>query len=309
MKKIPLIVIAGPTASGKTALAVETAKQIDGEVISADSVQVYRYLNIGSAKPSKEEMSGIPHHLIDIVDPDTAFSVADYALLAHEAIQSVHARGKIPILAGGTGLYIDAVVRDISFGEMETDETLRSDLERLAKEKGGAYLLNILKQFDEVSARRLHENNVRRIIRAIEFYRITGVTISQHQEQTKHKESRYHTCMFGIAWDRAILYDRINQRVERMLENGLIDEVRELTRKGYTKRMNAMQGIGYKEVIDYLRGFLTYDEMVSVMKRDTRRYAKRQMTWFRREQNMRWLDYDSDITQKLCETARRELNI
>lgn len=308
-KKIPLVVIAGPTASGKTEVSIALAKRLGAEIVSADSMQLYRCLNIGSAKPTVEEMQGIPHYLMDEIDPRTPFSVADYVLLAHRYIADIVSRGKLPILVGGTGLYINSVVKDVDFDEEQQDETLRDKLHTLAEERGGQYLLDMLAEFDPVSAARLHVNNTRRIIRAIEFYRLTGTTISEHQEQTKKKESRYNALSFMIMRDREQLYQRINQRVDIMLEQGLIDEVRGLVRMGCTKEMTSMQGIGYKEMIDYLRGFLTYDELVCILKRNTRRYAKRQLTWFRRDVSMQSIMYTDSIVDEIEQKVRKHFEM
>jgi tRNA dimethylallyltransferase len=291
MKKIPLIVVAGPTASGKTDVSVKLAKMLDAEIVSADSMQLYRGLDVGSAKPTEEEMDGVRHYMIGEIDPREDFSAAEYAEAAHKYIADINARGKLPLLVGGTGLYIRSVVNDVDFGKEQTDTDLRRSLSELADEKGGAYMLDILREFDSVSANRLHENNLRRIIRAIEFYRITGIPISEHQAETQKKESRYDVLGFVLERNREELYRRIDRRVLVMLKNGLIDEVRALMDYGCTKDMTSMQGIGYKEVIAYLRGFLTYGEMVGVVQRGSRRYAKRQITWFKR---------DADFIRIIC---------
>lgn len=296
MKKIPLIVIAGPTASGKTSLAVEVAERVGGEVVSADSVQIYKYLDIGSAKPTIEEMRGIPHHLIDCVDPQESFSVADFTERAHRCIADIYSRGKIPILAGGTGLYINSVVNDIDFEEEQVDEGLRAELWKTADEKGAQYMLDMLSEFDPEAAERIHANNLVRVIRAIEFYKTTGVPISVHQAKTREKESRYAPCIIAIEHDRDKLYERINMRVDIMMQSGLIDEVRGLVKMGYRKSLNSMKGIGYKEVMDYLRGFMTLSELTEVIKRMSRRYAKRQITWFKKDPRVIWVRYSDKLT-------------
>ncbi len=283
MKKIPLIVVAGPTASGKTRLAIDIAKRFDGEIVSADSMQIYRYMDIGTAKPTEEERAECVHHLIDFVEPDAEFSVADYTRLAHGVISEIYERGYLPVMCGGTGLYINSVVNDVTFGDIDTDHELRARLNEKAENEGGAALLEILAEFDPVSAQRLHPNNVRRIVRAIEFYKSTGIPISEHQEMTKQIESRYEPIMFSIDYDRGELYDRINRRVDLMIANGLADEVKRLLDMGYTKELNSMKGIGYKELIDYFDGSCTLDEAVQAIKQGSRRYAKRQLTWFRRD--------------------------
>ncbi|MDD6762919.1 MAG: tRNA (adenosine(37)-N6)-dimethylallyltransferase MiaA [Clostridiales bacterium] len=290
MNKIPLVVIAGPTASGKTRLAIDVAKQFNGEIVSADSMQIYKYMNIGTAKPTAAERAECTHHLIDFVEPDAEFSVADYTALAHKVIADITARGRLAVMCGGTGLYIDSVVNDVPFGEQDTDYEMRKQLNDLAEREGGERLLEILAEFDPVSAQRLHPNNLRRIIRAIEFYRTTGVPISEHQEMTKRIESRYEPVMFCINHTRDILYERINIRVDMMLEEGLADEVKSLMDMGYTKNMNSMKGIGYKEMMTYLNGECTLEEAVEAVKQGTRRYAKRQLTWFRRNKRIISLD-------------------
>lgn len=224
MSKIPLIVVAGPTASGKTGLAIDIANYVGGEIVSADSMQIYKYMDIGSAKPTKEEQAQAVHHMIDFLEPDEEFSVADYTEMAHKVIADIYGRGKIPVMAGGTGLYINSVVNDVTFGEVDTDYDLRESLRKTAEKKGSEYLLSMLAEFDEVSAKRLHPNNLRRIIRAIEFYKITGKPISEHQEETKKAESRYNPLMLCIDWDRETLYDRINRRVDIMMNEGLLEE-------------------------------------------------------------------------------------
>ena len=292
MSEIPLIVVAGPTASGKTGLAIEIANYTGGEIVSADSMQIYRHMDIGSAKPTQAERARAVHHLIDFVDPKTDFSVADYTVLAHETIADITRRGKTAVMVGGTGLYINSVVNDVTFGESDTDYELREKLTNEAREKGSEYMLHILSEFDEVSANRLHPNNLRRIIRAIEFYKTTGKPISEHQEETKKKKSRYNPLMMCIDWNRQVLYDRINQRVDIMLREGLVDEVRRLQEMGLTRDMNSMKGIGYKETMDYLDGSVTLDEAAEMIKQNSRRYAKRQLTWFRRDERIHYLNSD-----------------
>lgn len=286
MKKIPLIVVAGPTASGKTGLAIDIARKFDGEVVSADSMQIYKYMDIGTAKPTTEERAMCPHHLIDFVEPDEDFSVADYTKLAHEKIADIYARGKLPVMCGGTGLYINSVVNDVEFGEMTADEELREKLAEIGKREGGEKLIEILREFDPVSAERLHPNNMRRVIRAIEFYKLTKIPISEHQEMTKRIESRYDPVMFCIDHDRQRLYDRIDLRVDLMIKDGLIDEVRRIMDMGYTKELNSMKGIGYKEIMDHLNGECTLEEAIENVKQGSRRYAKRQLTWFRRDERI-----------------------
>ena len=301
MEKIPVIVVAGPTASGKTALAVELAKRLDGEIISADSMQIYKYMDIGTAKPTPEERAGIPHHLMDFLDPGAPFSVAEFVELAHQAAADIHNRVKLPILAGGTGLYIEAFINDVAFRKDDGDPELRGMLQYIADAQGAEALLELLRGVDPASAERLHPNNRRRIIRAIEFYLMTGTPISAHQEETKQKESRYAPLFLAVEWERAELYARIDKRVELMVEAGLFDEVRKLAGMGYRKAMLSMQGIGYRQVLNYLRGFATKAETVRIIQRDSRRYAKRQMTWFRREKRIYWLKAGEGLADRAME--------
>lgn len=295
INKIPLVVVAGPTASGKTRLAIEIAKVFDGEIVSADSMQIYKYMNIGTAKPTPSEREECPHHLIDFAEPDEEFSVADYTELAHKVIADITARGKLAVMCGGTGLYINSVVNDITFGEIDTDYEMRRELHALAEREGSEKLLEMLAEFDPVSAKRLHPNNLRRIVRAIEFYRITGVPISEHQEMTKRIESRYEPVMLCVNHDRAVLYERINLRVDMMLEEGLLDEVRSVMDMGYTKDMNSMKGIGYKEFMDYYNGVCTLEDAIEAVKQGSRRYAKRQLTWFRRDERIIMLEPEKAV--------------
>ena len=299
MTKIPLIVVAGPTASGKTSLAIDIAKALDGEIVCADSMQIYKYMDIGTAKATKEEQAQCPHHLMDIVEPDCEFSVADYTELAHKTISDIVSRGKTPIMCGGTGLYIDSVVNDVDFGEFENDYTLRRELEELARKEGPQRLIDMLSEFDPLSAKKLHPNNLKRIIRAIEFYKVSGIPISEHQHMTKLKESRYNAVEFIIDRERCELYDRINRRVDIMMNEGLTDEVNMLIGRGYSPELNSMQGIGYKELIAYFDGKSTLDEAVDAIKQNSRRYAKRQLTWFRRNENIHWLSPDNAVGEAL----------
>lgn len=290
MDKINIVVVAGPTASGKTGLAIDIARAFNGEVVSADSMQIYKYMDIGTAKPTFEERAKCPHHLIDYVEPDSAYSVADYTKAAHAVIADIAARGKLPVLCGGTGLYINSVINDIDFGEMQTDIKLRHELELLAQREGGEALIKILNEFDPVSAKRLHPNNIKRVIRAIEFYKTTGIPISEHQKRTAMAESRYAPIMFLNNYDRQVLYERINMRVDLMMQEGLASEVRHLMDMGYTRELNSMQGIGYKELMAYYYDECTLDEAIENIKQASRRYAKRQLTWFRRDNRINFLD-------------------
>lgn len=298
MNKIPIIVIAGATASGKTALSIETAKNFGGEIVSADSMQIYKYMNIGTAKPDDAEKDGVIHHLMDFVNPWEEYSVADYVEDAHKCIYDISKRGALPVVVGGTGLYINSLVDDVSFDEGTGDENIRRELYETAEKEGAGRLLEMLAEFDGEAARSIHPKNVRRIIRAIEFYRVTGKTISAHNAETKEKESRYEPLLLAVKWDRDKLYERIEKRVDIMLEAGLLEEVAALFEMGCTKKMQSMQGIGYKQLLDYYRGFSTLDEAVRIIKRDSRRYAKRQITWFKRDSRIHWLDAGSDIVKQ-----------
>ena len=298
MQKIPITVIAGPTASGKTSLSIELAKRYNGEIVSCDSMQIYRFMNIGTAKPDKAEQAGVVHHMIDILNPDEAFSVAEYVKAAHGAVADIKSRGKNVFIAGGTGLYINSLVDDVDFCENDSDTAIRDELTRLLQERGIDYLVDELRRFDPVSAEKIHKNNTRRIIRAIEFYKMTGVAISEHQKETKKKESRYNPLIMAIKTDMSVLYERIEKRVDIMVEAGLIDEVKSLCDMGYKNAMLSMQGIGYKEVIEHLNGEISLDDAIAKIKLATRHYAKRQMTWFRRDERIFWLDASADVLEQ-----------
>lgn len=292
MKK-PLIVIAGPTACGKTNLSIQLAKKIDAEIISADSMQVYKYMDIGTAKPTKEEMENIHHYLIDEIEPDEEFNVAIFQEKAKKYLEMIYNKNKIPILVGGTGFYIQALVYDINFMETNNDYEYRSYLEKLAKEKGNQYIHEILKKVDPVSALKIHPNNVKRVIRALEYYKQTNKPISQHNEEEKNKKvSPYNTAFFCLNMKRETLYKRIEQRVDKMIEAGLIEEVQALLKKGYSPDLVSMQGLGYKEIVPYLQGKISLEEAIYILKRDTRHFAKRQLTWFKRQENPYWINID-----------------
>lgn len=287
--KQPLIVLTGPTAAGKTAVSVELAKRIGGEIISADSMQVYRYMDVGSAKVTKEEMQGVRHHLIDVLDPRESFNVTVFQKLAKEAVREITAAGHIPIVAGGTGFYIQALLYDIDFMENDSDMTYRSSLEELARKEGPEALHAMLLKADPAAAAAIHPNNVRRVIRALEFHKKTGRQISVHNETERQKESPYRFAYYVLHMDRALLYERIEKRVDLMLEQGLEGEVRRLKDMGCTRELVSMQGLGYKEILDYLEGTLSLSEAVARIKQETRHFAKRQLTWFKRERDVTWL--------------------
>ena len=292
MKKKPLIILTGPTAVGKTKASIGLAKAVDGEIISADSMQVYRHMDIGSAKIKPEEMEGIPHHLIDVLEPDDEFHVVKFQQLAKKAMREIWERGHIPIVTGGTGFYIQALLYDIDFDENEKEDACRKELEAYAKEHGAEALHEKLAFVDPASAEMIHPNNIKRVIRALEFYEQTGKRISEHNETQRQRESPYAFAYFVLTDDRAHLYERINRRVDQMIEEGLVNEVQALKDKGYTKQLVSMQGLGYKEILDYLDGNCTLEEAIYTIKRDTRHFAKRQLTWFKRERDVRFIAMD-----------------
>lgn len=288
-----ILVISGPTASGKTRLAVELALRHGGEVVSADSMQVYRRMDIGTAKPTPEEMRGIPHHMLDVADPEEDFSVARYVEMAARCVDDVLARGKLPIVAGGTGLYIDSLLSGRTFAPFSPDSALRGELERELAEKGGQAMLEALAQVDPEAAQRLHPNDHKRIIRALEVYRSTGKTITQHNRETQAIPPRYNALTIGLAFqDRQAMWRRIDQRVDEMVAAGLEDEVRRLLTSGISPKCTAMQAIGYKEFTQALSGEMTWQEAADVVKLRSRQYAKRQLTWFGRNPNTRWVRWD-----------------
>lgn len=286
----PLVILTGPTAVGKTALSIALAKAINGEIISADSMQVYRHMDIGSAKIKTEEMAGVPHHLIDVLEPTEAFNVVVFQKLAKEAMKEIYERGCIPILVGGTGFYIQAVLYDIDFTENDEDASLRSELEGLARREGPEILYEKLKAVDPDACKSIHAHNVKRVIRALEFYEKTGQRISEHNEIQRQNISPYRFAYFVLNDRREEIYKRIDIRVDQMMAAGLVEEVRQLKGMGCTKDMVSMQGLGYKEILRYLEGELTLEEAVYLIKRDTRHFAKRQLTWFRREKDVIWME-------------------
>ena len=293
MKKKPLVVLTGPTAVGKTKASIGLAKVIGGEIISADSMQVYEYMDIGSAKIRPEEMQGVPHYLIDDLKPWDEFHVVRFQQMAKNAMEQIYANGHIPIVVGGTGFYIQALLYDIDFTGTAQDDTYRAELENLVKEKGAAYLHNMLRKVDPKSAEDIHANNVKRVIRALEYYRQTGQKMSEHNEEERRKESPYEFVYFVLNAPREQLYARIDRRVDQMIEEGLVDEVKHLKELGCTKEMVSMQGLGYKEILAYLDGKYDLDTAVYTIKRDTRHFAKRQLTWFKRERDVIWINKQS----------------
>lgn len=285
-----MIILAGPTAVGKTAASIRLAKAVGGEIISADSMQVYRHMDIGSAKIRPEEMEGVPHYLVDVLEPEEDFNVVRFQQMAKAAAEEIYARGRIPIAAGGTGFYIQALLYDIDFTENDGDSSFRRELEKTAEEKGGEYLHSLLQEADPEAALQIHPHNIKRMIRALEFHHQTGGKISEHNETEREKESPYNFAYFVLTDDRSCLYDRIDRRVDLMMEEGLLDEVRFLKERGVRRDSTAMQGLGYKELYAFLDGEYPLEEAVRIIKRDTRHFAKRQLTWFKRERDVIWAD-------------------
>ena len=291
-EKKPLIVLTGPTAVGKTALSIQLARRIGGEIISADSMQVYRHMDIGTAKIRLEEMDGVPHHLIDILEPTEDFNVVRFQALARAAAEDIYSRGKIPIVAGGTGFYIQALLNDIDFTQIDENTQFREEMERLAAEQGAEVLHERLRAVDPESAEAIHANNVKRVIRALEFYHQNQSPISAHNQEQKEHETPYNLAYFVLNVPRELLYKRIDDRIDEMLKEGLLEEVQKLKDMGYHRGMVSMQGLGYKEILAYLDGEYPLEEAVRILKRDTRHFAKRQLTWFRREKDTIWMNKD-----------------
>ena len=312
MKK-PLVVLTGPTAVGKTEISIKLAKEIGGEIISADSMQVYKHMDIGSAKIRPEEMAGIPHFLVDELEPFEEFHVVRFQQMAKAAMEKIYARRHIPIVVGGTGFYIQALLYDVDFSENDGDASYRHELEEIARKEGGQVLHEKLRLVDKMAAEQIHANNVKRVIRALEFYHQTGQRISEHNERERQKESPYQFVYFVLNDDRKRLYERIDRRVDQMLKDGLIKEVAALKSMGCTRDMVSMQGLGYKEILAYLEGELSLKEAIYRLKRDTRHFAKRQITWFKREREIIWLNkdeygYDEDrILHDMIRYVRGEL--
>lgn len=290
MERPKIAVVVGPTASGKTAAAVELAKRLDGEVISADSMQIYRHMTIGTAKPLPEEMEGIPHHLIDCVDPDQEYSVACFKDDALSCIEDIRARGKQPVIAGGTGLYVNGLTLPWGFREKDSDEAVRRTLEEEAAAMGNEAFHDLLKAVDEKAAAEIHPNNVKRVVRALEIYRVTGKTKSQLDAEAQKESLPYEYVLMGIHMPRERLYERINRRIDLMVEAGLLDEIKALLAMGYDENLPALKAIGYKELFPYLKGEMSLDEALYVLKRDTRHFAKRQLTWFRKDERITWFE-------------------
>ena len=307
--KRPLVILTGPTAVGKTAASIGLAKAIGGEIISADSMQVYKEMDIGSAKIRPEEMDGVPHHLVDVLDPSEDFNVVLFQQMAKEAMEGIYQRGHIPIVVGGTGFYIQALLYDIDFTENNADTAYREELEALAKTQGAEYLHEMLEKVDPESAEQIHFHNIKRVIRALEYYEQTGEKISAHNEAERAKTSPYHFFYYVLNTDRTVLYERIEKRIDEMMEEGLVEEVRQLQAMGCRRDSVAMQGLGYKEILAYLNGEMSLETAVNILKRDTRHFAKRQLTWFRRERDVRFLylpEFDND-RERVLEHILQEL--
>ncbi|MBE5865968.1 MAG: tRNA (adenosine(37)-N6)-dimethylallyltransferase MiaA [Lachnospiraceae bacterium] len=309
-----LIILTGPTAVGKTNLSIQLAKAVNGEIISADSMQVYKHMDIGSAKITPEEMQGVPHHLIDVLEPWEDFNVVAFKEYCVKAMEEIYAKGRIPILVGGTGFYIQAVLRDIDFTENDDDTAYRRELANLAETEGQQKLHDMLREVDALSAEAIPPGNVKRVIRALEYYKLTGEPISAHNERERARENAYNACYFVLNDDRDKLYERIEKRVDIMLEQGLVDEVKRLKDMGCRRGQTGMQGLGYKEILDFLDDECSLEEAVYLIKRDTRHFAKRQLTWFRREKDVIWLnrpefpDGDEDILKYMMEMIERRFN-
>lgn len=309
--KKPLVILTGPTSVGKTSLSISLAHEIGGEIISADSMQVYRGMDIGTAKITEEEMDGIPHYLVDILEPDQPFNVVEFQRMAKEAMNRIYSHGKIPILVGGTGFYIQALVYDIDFSEHPEKEDYRRELILLAEEKGKQYLHSMLEEVDPEYADSVHYNNVKKVIRALEYHKETGGKLSAHNREQQERTSPYQFAYLVLNQDRELLYQRINQRVDQMMEQGLLQEVRQLSERGFTPNLVSMQGLGYKEFFEYFNGNLSLNEVVDRIKMETRRFAKRQLTWFRREKDVIWInkgDYpgEKEILAVILEHLRQK---
>lgn len=312
MKKNPMVILTGPTAVGKTALSIELAKKINGAIISADSMQVYKYMDIGSAKIMPKEMQNIKHYLVDELLPTDEFHIVKFQEMAKAALEEIYSDGKIPIIVGGTGFYIQGLLYDIDFSKQDADYEYRMELEAFAKEHGAQALHERLRKIDPVSYETIHANNIKRVIRALEYYHLSGKPISEHNEQERQKESPYHFAYFVLNDDRKNLYDRIEKRIDIMLEQGLLEEVTGLKQMGCHKDMVSMQGLGYKEILAYLDGECSLEEAVDLLKKETRHFAKRQLTWFRRERDVIWFDkskysYDERmILEDMCKLLKEK---
>jgi|SRR5690554_277754 len=309
MERVPLIVLLGPTAVGKTEISIKLAKEINAEIISADSMQIYCYMDIGTAKVNPKQRKIVKHYMIDIIEPDENFSVASYQDMVDDIIPAIISKEKTPLLVGGTGLYIKAVVEGFLFPKMNKDRKLRERLKKIVEEKGNEYLHKKLCRIDPELGKKLHPNDIRRIIRGIEVYKITGKPLTYFKRKQKEQPDRYRALKIGLNRKRNELYSRINQRVDQMIEHGLIEEVKGLLKKGYQTDKTAFQGLGYKEVIAYLEGDYSLDEAISLIKKRTRNYAKRQLTWFSKDKNIKWVNLSEVKKEVLIKTAKEKINI
>lgn len=298
--KIPVVAVCGPTASGKTALAIELAKAFDGEVVSADSMQIYKGMDIGTAKPTKAEMQGILHHMIDVAEIETNYSVSDYCDAAHKIIKDIHSRNKLPVIAGGTGLYVDSLLNDIDFNISDSNPEIRNSLSKL----DGEELYRMLKDRDPEAAESIHKNNIKRVIRALEHIENTGEKFSEYKKRAADNESRYNPLVLFIDRDREELYNRINLRVDIMIKDGLLKEAEHIYNKGYDRSLTSMSAIGYKEIFDCFDGLCTLDEAVSAIKQNSRRYAKRQLTWFRRNETLHRIPASENMIAEAMQAVR-----
>lgn len=306
-KKIPLIAVCGPTASGKTSLAVSLAETFDGEVVSADSMQIYKGMDIGTAKPAIEEMRGIKHHMLDIAEIDSSFNVSDYCEQAHKIIKAINDAGKLAFIAGGTGLYVDSLINDIDFMQGQCDDSVRIKLSEIADTQGSAVLHDMLCRLDPDAASQIHSNNTKRVIRALEHIEITGEKFSEYKKRAAERESRYNPLMLFIDHDRQVLYNRIDKRVDLMIENGLLDEARRIYDNNYNRELTAMCAIGYKELFEYFDGICDLQTAIDNIKQNSRHYAKRQLTWFRRNKNLYHIDGSNNPEHQAEEIIRKWL--
>lgn len=293
--KDKLFILMGPTAVGKTSLSIKLAKDLDGEIISADSMQIYKYMDIGTAKVTKDEMDGVPHHMLDIIEPDQSFSVSNYKDMATEYIRDINNRNKLPIVVGGTGLYINSLTYNLNFASVPPDESIRNRLEALGDQYGNEHIHRMLLEVDEESGQRISIKDRKRIIRALEIYEITGKTMTEYNKNFRSLNEDYDLAMVCLNMERSKLYENINKRVDIMIDNGLIDEVKHILSMGYHKDLVSLQGIGYKEIIQYLENQISFDDAVDRIKQGSRNYAKRQLTWFRRDNRIKWVDVDNFI--------------
>lgn len=301
MNKKRLFAIVGPTAVGKTDIAIEVAKNIDAEIISADSMQIYKYMDIGTAKATPQQQKQVKHYMIDVVYPDEEFSVADFQSMTKNCLARIYDSGKKPMIVGGTGLYVNSVCYNYTFSKIDKDEALREELRSEAVIYGNSFLYEKLKKVDPIAAKKIHPNNLRRVIRALEVYIKTGKPFSYYEQRTKNQENPYKLTLIGLTRPRVELYERINKRVKLMIELGLVEEVEALLNLGYGKDLNSMQGLGYRQIIDYLEGTITMDEAIKLISRDTRRFAKRQYTWFSRDNNIIWVDVSKENSKRSIE--------